>query len=63
MTFTGMDKAVIFVSAMFSIVELWFLVEIIMGAEHAPRAFGIVVLLFADACIITSYLRHRHEYR
>ena len=64
MKFTVMDKTVILVLAMILAVQIWFAVEIMMGVESPEKqAWGLVVLLFVDAYITTSYLKHRHEYR
>ena len=59
-----MDKAVIFVCAMFLMVKLYFTVEIITGVKNpGEQAIGIIVLLIANAYIIATYTKHRQEYR
>jgi hypothetical protein len=64
MELTRMDKAMLFVFAMFVIVEISFAVAIIMGVKDPGSwAFGIIVVMVIDAWLTTSYLRHRPEYR
>ena len=64
MKLKGMDKVVIFVCSMLLMVKLYFLVEIMIGVKDpGAQAIGIITLLIANAHIILTYPKHRHEYR